>query len=183
MSITSGLAKIQPALLQANIQVSSITIEANHKRIGYIGTALPDRALDVFRNQLSLAGVDLPDEMVQIAGLAPEDGGRAMKYLLSNPNPPTAVFVRLDTLAVGAIHAAGEIGVRVPEDVSVIGYGDIPLAGMLNPPLTTVRVGFFELGRMAMNMLFTLINDPDSQGVVEFIETSLVKRSSVASAK
>lgn len=164
-------------------EAADLFIKANHKRIGYIGTAMPDRALDVFHNQLTAAGLDLPDEMIQIAGLEPEDGARAMKNLLSTANPPTAVFVRLDTLAVGAIHAAGEMGVAVPEDVSVIGYGDIPLAGMLNPPLTTVRVGFFDLGRMAMNMLFALINDPDSQGVVEFVETSLVERSSVAPAK
>ena len=162
-------------------EAAELFIEMGHRRIGFIGTALPDRALEVFRSRLVSAGADLPEDMVRIEGLDPEDGARAMRSLLSTANPPTAVFVRLDTLAVGAIHAAGEMGARVPEDVSVIGYGDIPMAGMLNPPLTTVRVGFFELGMMAMNMLFELINDPDSQGRAEFVGTTLIKRNSVAS--
>lgn len=161
-------------------EAAKLFVELGHTRIGFIGTSMPDRALDVFRRQLQVMGVDLPDDMVVMSGLQAEDGGTAMRKLLENPRPPTAALVRLDTLAVGAMHAASNLGLRVPDDISIIGYGDIPLAGMLNPPLTTVRVDFFGLGQLAMSTLFELIDNQDKCIEPKFIDTTLVVRESVS---
>ena len=80
-----------------------------------------------------------------------------MKRLLSLPNPPTAVFARNDFTAIGAMSAIKEAGLRIPEDIAIVGFDDISLAVRTSPPLTTVRQPMRLEGQLAAEMLLERI--------------------------
>lgn len=161
-------------------QVARLLDDAGHRRIGYIGSLLPDRVLSAFRAELSARGVCLDEQNVVIAGRTPEDGARAMSSLLSRPDRPTAVFTRTDALALGALREAHRQGLRVPEDLSLVGHDDVPPAAWTDPPLTTVRVDCLEMGRRATETLIALLNHPDAPPPAPTVHTQLVPRESVA---
>ena len=92
----------------------------------------------------------------------PEEGVRLMNYILEDPQRPTAIFAHNDAMAIGAIDAIRRRGLSVPDDISVVGYNDMPLTGLLAPPLTTVRYPSWEVGRMAADVILKLLATPDS---------------------
>jgi DNA-binding LacI/PurR family transcriptional regulator len=114
---------------------------------------------------LGAHGVALDPDLVVVAPgvFDPEYGAGAMKDLLAKPSPPTAIFVRNDVLAIGALHEARRAGLRVPEDISIVGHDDLPLARYTDPQLTTVRVDCFELGRISTEMIFRLLDQPNAE--------------------
>jgi len=119
-----------------------------------------------------------PDLIVE--GDFTEEGGyRAMQRLL--PFAPDAVFVASDAMAVGALRALREAGQRVPEDIAVAGFDDIPFAARTEPPLTTVRQPIQRMGATAVDTLIDLISDPDSQPRRIILPTELVIRASCGS--
>ena len=105
-------------------------------------------------------------------------GYQAMKELLDKNLPFTAVFAHNDRLAKGAISALSEAGLKVPQDVSIIGYDDIPEAEFDNPPLTTIRQPMQEVGKAAANLLINLIEDPNATPQQILFNTELISRSS-----
>src|SRR6202049_3371204 len=109
--------------------------------------------------QMALAGAGVPfdPELLVDAGFTEDGGDRATEALLALKNPPTAVFAVTDMTAVGAYAAGGPLGRRVPEDLAIAGYNDIPLAARLIPGLTTVHVPIHELGTVAARMLLEQI--------------------------
>jgi len=161
-------------------QVARLLVEEGHRRIGYVGSILPDVVLPAFRDALGALGVCLREEDVVIAGRSPEDGARAMAQLLSRRDRPTAVFTRTDSLALGALRAARRLGVNVPEELSIVGHDDVPSAAWTEPPLTTVRVDCFEMGRLATETLIALLKRPDETPEAPVVQTHLVRRGSVA---
>jgi DNA-binding LacI/PurR family transcriptional regulator len=135
-----------------------------HRRIACITnaplvyTAARER-LDGYRQALEAGGVDWDDVLVQEGAFDASSGHRAMAALLERTTFD-AVFVASDVVALGAIGALRETGRRVPSDVSVVGFDDIPLAAYFDPPLTTVRLPAFELGQAAGRALIRRIGDP-----------------------
>jgi LacI family transcriptional regulator len=120
-----------------------------------------------------------PDLVVE--GDFTEEGGyRAMQRLL--PLAPDAVFAASDIMAVGAMHAIHEAGLRVPEDIAVAGFDDIPLAARTNPPLTTVRQPIQRLGATAAETLIDLIDHPGTQPRRVLLTTELIIRASCGAA-
>lgn len=115
------------------------------RRRGYLG-ALADAGLPA-----------LPEYMVD-SGFTEEGGSRATAHLLALPTPPTAVFAVTDMTAAGAYGFARSAGLRVPDDLAIVGYNDIPLASRLVPGLTTVHVPIHEFGSAAVKMLFDQID-------------------------
>ena len=104
-----------------------------------------------------------------------EAGGyRAMQQLLARR--PDAVFVASDIMAIGALRALREAGLRVPEDVAVVGFDDLPQAARTEPPLTTVRQPIYRLGAMAVDSLLDLIEHQDSSPRRIVLPTELVVR-------
>ncbi len=91
-----------------------------------------------------------------------EGGARATRRVLSLGSPPTAIFAADDTMAIGALSAAQDLGYAVPGDVSIIGFDDIPEANYFDPPLTTIRQNFNAMGRQSVEYLVQLINEPDT---------------------
>ena len=92
----------------------------------------------------------------------------------------TAIFAANDAMAVGLMRALNEAGRRIPDDVSVVGFDDMPEAGFLSPPLTTVRQDFEQLGRRTVEMLLALVEEPQSAMDQERLEPLLVVRASTA---
>lgn len=110
-----------------------------------------------------------------------EAGGyRAMQQLLSHR--PNAVFAASDMMAIGAMRALREAGLRVPEDVAIIGFDDLPQAARVEPSLTTVRQPTYRLGTTAVDSLLDLIDHPDSSPRRIVLPTELVVRMSCGSA-
>jgi DNA-binding LacI/PurR family transcriptional regulator len=110
-----------------------------------------------------------------------EDGYEYTMQLLRNPNRPTAIFLANDIMAVGAIKAIQQFGLRVPEDVSVAGFDDIPLASYSNPPLTTVRQPAYEKGAMAARMLIQSLEKQEIPNC-KILDVELVVRGSTGLA-
>jgi LacI family transcriptional regulator len=112
------------------------------------------------------------------------DGGEeAMMQLLSLPEPPTAVLTSNDLTAIGALRAVTRVGLRVPGDISVVGFDDIELSRFTQPPLTTIRLSRDELGRKAFDALYETVAGLRQAGHEIKISTSLVERESTAPVK
>ena len=107
-------------------------------------------------------------------------GIAAARRLLDLPEPPTAIFAFNDNLAIGAMQAAPERGLTVPDDLSVVGFDDVSLAGMVTPALTTVRQPLAEMGRMAVSLLTRLIEGQRIEALHVELATRLVVRASTA---
>jgi LacI family transcriptional regulator len=159
-------------------------LSLGHRRIGLIAgppRLLCSRArLDGYRAALEGAGVALDETLVVPGDFHPESGFRGCNTLLDLPEPPTAVFAASDQMALGAIEALRRRGLRVPEDMSVVGFDDLPEVRWSAPPLTTVRQPLADMGKLAVRTALRLTRDerPDSPRVE--LGTELVVRSSTA---
>src|SRR5687767_6280939 len=149
-----GVGWVLLDLESAAREVARMLLDLGHRRIGFIGNYDGDQVRAGFAAELADSGVPLQPDRVVIAGKGREAGRSAMSRLLSLPDPPTAVFARTDLLASGALEAARERGIRVPEQVSVVGHDDIPPAERMG--LTTVRIDCVEVGRAAAEILTRL---------------------------
>jgi DNA-binding LacI/PurR family transcriptional regulator len=127
-----------------------------HRRIAFVGGRdlgdIQEREHG-YRDYLAGLGVPVPAGYVQHAPNDPSGGGAALGSLLALADPPTAVIGSSDVLAVGILHAAHQRGLRVPEDLSITGFDDIPMAAYTWPALTTVRMPTREMVATAVRMV------------------------------
>jgi LacI family transcriptional regulator len=157
-----------------------------HRRIAHISglsdsKAGGDRLLG-YRAELQALGLESRPGYEQPGDFYADSGEAAMQTLLALPEPPTAVFAASDMMAIGALKAMRDRGVACPEDVAVIGFDDILLAGLLNPPLTTVRQDGRGLGAAAGRSLIAMIENPDVTPPVLTLPVELIVRASCGSA-
>ena len=132
-----------------------------------------------FLHALKEAKITIPDEWVIEADFHPHEGHEGMMKLLAASKRPTALFCGGDVIAMGALCAAGEMGIRVPEDISVIGYDNIRNTRFFNPPLTTIQQPKETLAEMALDMLLDkIINKRETYNSIE-LHPELVERNSV----
>jgi DNA-binding LacI/PurR family transcriptional regulator len=132
-------------------------LELGHRRIGVItGPAdmLCSRArLDGYRAALETAQNPVAPELVRVGDFHLEGGYQGGKELLSLPSPPTAIFAGSDLQALGVLRAARELNLRVPEDLSLVGFDDLPIGDWTTPRLTTVRQPLSEMAALAVRMV------------------------------
>ena len=139
-------------------------IGLGHSRIAFVNFAQPEYlAVNErergWREAMADHGFAIDPAWVAYADISAASGYRATQELLARKAPFTALFAGNDTIAFGAIRALKEAGLRVPQDVAVVGYDDIPMAEFASPPLTTVRTDTMGLGRDAMAMLVALLRN------------------------
>lgn len=164
-------------------QATQYLIELGHKKIACISnakpsySAAPDRVLG-YKDALKESGYIPDDELIQHADFDPQSGFECMKSLLASGKEFTAVFVASDNVAMGVKSALRDAGLRIPDDISIIGFDDIPWAKYSDPPLTTVRLPAQELASEACLMLLELMqgSKPEEQHMI--LETELVVRKS-----
>jgi LacI family transcriptional regulator len=181
-----GVDEEVPAVAAANRQgaynAAKYLVELGHRRIGFITGAMDqicaqDR-LEGYKAALADQGVAFDPELVYEGNFFQPLGYTGASALLELPHPPTAIFASNDVSAFGVMEAIREYGLRIPDDVSVLGFDNIPQAAHVHPPLTTVQQPLEEMGRIATRMLLEYINDP--QRSIERVElpTELVLRQS-----
>jgi len=173
-------------VMSANREGAALAVrhlhELGHERIATITgpqQMSPGAArFDGYCDEMRRLGLELRREYVVGGDFYDESGYRATQRLLDLAEPPTAVFAASDLMAVGALHAASELGVHVPEDLAVVGFDDIAIAGLIQPALTTVRQEMHAIGEAAAEALSQMIDDPETRPVQRIIPTQLVVRSS-----
>ena len=136
-----------------------------------------------FREAFQKNKLFLDDSLVVEGDFTEASGVRGIEKLIGVSPPPTAVVCVNDVTAVGALWAAKRAGLNVPRDLSIVGFGDIPLVALLAPALTTIREPFVELGGKAINLLIDLIEGKKSQREDIVVSVELVVRESTAPPK
>ncbi|WP_203614430.1 LacI family DNA-binding transcriptional regulator [Streptomyces sp. SID13726] len=161
--------------------------ELGHRRIAMIsgpeGQLCCSARLDGYRSALRAAGLPADPEIVVHAGLTREDGCAAARTLLALPDRPTAIFAANDLQALGVYQAARELDLRIPEDLSVVGFDDLPVVAWVDPPLTTVHQPLTEMAAAATELALTLGRGEAAPQVGLEIATTLTVRASTAPPK
>ncbi|HZS92347.1 MAG TPA: LacI family DNA-binding transcriptional regulator [Chloroflexota bacterium] len=155
-------------------------IEQGHRRIGHIRgdvhhLAARDR-LAGYRRALREGGLPADEELIQGGSWLPAEAVRGMHRLLELDPPPTAVFAASDQLAISIVQVLREQGHKVPGEMAVVGFDDVPLYRDLLPPLTTMRIPLVELGRRAAELILQATHGADGDTVAEVVPLELVRR-------
>ena len=163
-------------------------LELGHQQIACITnaplsySAAADR-VSGYKDALNFAGITPNDELIRYADFDPKSGYDQMKLLLAGKHKFTAVFVASDNVAMGACAALREEAMRIPEDVSVIGFDDNPWAEYFDPPLTTIRLDAQELAQKACFVLTDLLEGKDVLQKRQILDTKLIIRKSCTGYK
>lgn len=162
-------------------------LSLGHRRVAHMGYGSPRfttvaERLSGYRAALEEAGAPVDDGLVCFANYSADSGAAAMRDLLARggTRPPgfTALFCGNDTVAIGAMSALREAGVRVPDDVAVVGFDDVPMAAHAAPPLTTIRSPLLPMAVAAAHLLVDLVEGREVAEVSTQLATELVVRSS-----
>ncbi len=157
-------------------------LELGHRRIGTIIGPPERRAaqsrLRGYQQALEAAGIAYSAELVEEANWEAEGGYQATERLLERVPALTAIFAHNDFMAIGALDALHDRGLRVPEDCAVVGCDDIPIAAYTAPSLTTVHLPFYETGEAAMRLLLEIIEHKETEPQRLLLPVHLVKRAS-----
>ena len=159
-------------------------LDLGHRRIALIG-GRPDLESaklreQGFRQALAEAGVEVDESLIYAGDYDPKVSATAARDLLSREDRPTAVFAANDVTAIATIEVARSMGLRVPEDLSVIGFDNIPESALCTPQLTTVSQPIRTMGERAVGMLIRLIRKEELETMRISLATELVVRSSTA---
>lgn len=168
---------------QGAYQATRYLLEAGHRRIGMVSGPPEDRIaggprIEGYRHALRSYGLAPSDRDIAVAGFDFRSGLAAAGTLLDRVPDLTAVFAASDEMAAGVLACCHARGLRVPDDLSVVGYDNLAVAEMTSPPLTTVAQPLEEMGRKAMEMLLSMLENgerPDSL----LMETTIIERQSV----
>lgn len=157
-------------------------IGLGHRKIAAIHGALDIQSgrdrLEGYRAALSDKGIDLRPEFVQNGNFYRNTAQEKMVKLLELSERPTAVFVASDEMALGAVRAIREKGLKIPEDVSLVGFDDNPVCKEMSPQLTTVRQPISAMGKLSAEMIIRLMDKEEKPGIRTTIPTELVVRES-----
>jgi len=158
--------------------------ESGCRRIAFIGgpaesRATVDRRLG-YRSELDRLGLEYREEYVAGANWLAEPAREEMKRMLSQPEPPDAVFCCSDVMAIGAMAAIEEAGLSIPEDVAVVGFDDVEYATLVTPTLTTVRQDRKRMAEAVVEAILHLIDHPDQAPPVSLLPVELVLRESAS---
>lgn len=175
-------------------------IEADHEQGGYLATKylidlghrniacvagpqnllLSSDRVHGYRRALQEAGIPLRDEFLTYSDFTSEGGFNAMQQLLALPQRPSAIFLSNDLMAIGGLCAAQQAGVRIPEQLSIMGYDDIALASFSTPRLTTIAQPKYEIGVLTAQVMVARIRNAELPWRREMLQTKLVIRQSTA---
>lgn len=159
-------------------------IEMGHTRIAHVGA--PENLMSSelrcagWREALTKAGLRVPEAYYISGRIAQEFGRSALSRLMRLPAPPTAIFVGADEIAFGIIAASHDLGLRIPDDLSLISFDGLPIGELLNPPLSTIVQPIKEMGKKSVDMLLRQLENPDAVPEQIVLPVKLEMRASAA---
>jgi LacI family transcriptional regulator len=161
---------------------TSHLLDLGHRRIGLI---TPPVGGDVEANRVAgflkahrERGAKVDRDLLVSGGFDASDGRRGATELMRLRKPPTAIVAANDLVAIGALNTLRHLNKRVPQDVAIVGYDNISMAELFNPPITTIAQPLYKMGESAMEALLARINEPDLDGETIWFETELLVRAS-----
>ncbi|MBQ4312965.1 MAG: LacI family DNA-binding transcriptional regulator [Clostridia bacterium] len=158
-------------------------IDMGHRRIAVIGglgdSIQTKKRMEGFRDALREADIAFPEEYLEYGDWEYASGKEIAARLLSLPEPPSAIFAMNDLMAIGAIGAAEEMSLSVPDDVSVVGFDNREFSKYHSPRLTTVSLPLTEIGKTCTDILIGMIDDKAPEKYTQFLHCTLKERSSV----
>lgn len=172
---------------QGAFEATQHLIQLGHRRIGFI-TGNPEMGcsqdrLTGYQTALTAAGLPIDPDLIREGDFHQPQGYSAASELLALPDPPTAIFAANDVSAFGVMESVRDHDKRIPTDISIMGFDDIPQAGQVHPPLTTVRQPLEQMGRTAVKMLLELLADPERRPEKIELPTELIVRDSTKPPK
>jgi LacI family transcriptional regulator len=177
-----------PTVASDNLQGARLAVDhlvgLGHRRIGMvtgradlISAELRERG---YREAHTAAGIDVDESLLRLGAFDPDIAREAARELLTMAEPPTAIFAANDSTALATLEVADELGVDVPDRLSVVGFDNIPESALAQPPLTTVQQPMRRMGHDAIAMLVALIAGADLDNTHITLETTLVPRQTTA---
>jgi LacI family transcriptional regulator len=179
---------ILPSIDADNLTGAGVAVQhligLGHRRIGML-SGRPDLQSAQLREQgyrraLEAAGLPVEEDLIQSGAYDPDVSVSAARGLLTSLNRPSAIFAGNDLSAITAIGVAAELGLRVPEDLSVVGFDNLPESALCSPPLTTVDQPIRVMGQRAVELLIRLVNGELIDSAHVTLPTNLVVRQSTA---
>jgi LacI family transcriptional regulator len=159
-------------------------LDYGHRRIAMITGPARDKAaqdrIEGYTQALNAAGLSFDSNLVVAGDWYHESGAEAARILLDRGKPFSAIFAQSDRMAMGAIYALRQAGLHTPQEISIVGFDDIPEAVYFDPPLTTVRQSSYEMGVLATRMLINAVEGSTANQGDVLLEVELVPRVSVA---
>jgi len=186
VQLDEGIPSVSAAHAQGAKRATEHLLRLGHKRIGAItgpaGWMSTEERRNGYQAALAAAGL-MPDPNLEVTSNWTISGGfEAALSLLEQPDPPTAIFAFNDNLAIGVMRLARARGLRIPEDLSLVGFDDTEEANIVTPALTTVRQPLAEMGRMAVSLLVRLLDRQRVEALRVELATRLVVRESTGPA-
>ena len=163
-------------------QATQYLIELGHRRVAMVtGPMAEDCSQDRsagYNQALKDSGIN-PDPILVINGdWAATSGYQALQKLFEHPSPPSAIFAQNDRMAIGILRRAREMGINVPNELSVIGIDDMPLSSYFDPPLTTMRQDLLSIGREAARLLIDAVEEHETAPRHLLLQAQLIRRKS-----
>lgn len=175
--------KIQDNSLRGGYIAANYLIECGHKEIGCItGPLIRHQAqmrYEGYKRAVLEAGLDIYPNWIVESDFECEGGYEAFNKMLAKGPLPSAIFVSNDMMAMGVINAANEKGIRIPEDLSLMGYDDIHIARFMSPALTTIHQPKYRLGKAAVDTLLARLDNEALEPQIVQLEPTLVVRKSI----
>jgi len=168
---------------EAIFQSVDYLVKAGHEKIAYLGLEFckyrTDREkLNSYKLALEKNGLTYDEKFVKEGDFHGSNGSALTVELLSLPKPPTAIVTADDSLAIGAIHAIRNKGLRIPQDIAVVGFGDFFEPSIVEPKLTTIKFSRYKMGQEAIKILNSYIKDRPVENCQIILKCLLVKRES-----
>ncbi|ENQ8055606.1 TPA: substrate-binding domain-containing protein [Vibrio parahaemolyticus] len=175
--------KIQDNSLRGGYLAAKYLIDCGHTEIGCItGPLIKHQAqmrYEGYKRAMNEAGLEFNANWIIESDFECEGGYQAFKKMAERGTLPSSIFVSNDMMAMGVINAANELGIKVPDDLSIIGYDDIHIAKFMSPSLTTIHQPKYRLGQAAVETLVRRLDDKYNEAQVVQLEPTLVIRNSV----
>ncbi|HCE2244738.1 TPA: substrate-binding domain-containing protein [Vibrio parahaemolyticus] len=175
--------KIQDNSLRGGYLAAKYLIDCGHTEIGCItGPLIKHQAqmrYEGYKRAMNEAGLEFNANWIIESDFECEGGYQAFKKMAERGTLPSSIFVSNDMMAMGVINAANELGIKVPDALSIIGYDDIHIAKFMSPSLTTIHQPKYRLGQAAVETLVRRLDDKSNEAQVVQLEPTLVVRNSV----
>ncbi len=179
---SSGMPTVSSDNLNGAIAATEYLLGLGHRRIGFLA-GRPDlesarQREQGFRQAIAAAGVEVDPALVRVGGYTAESAEQPAHELLRLDERPTAIFAANDLSAIETIEVAQSLDLRVPDDLSVVGFDNVPESALIDPPLTTIDQSIQQMGFEAVRLLIATIDEPDRPAVQITLPTELVVRQS-----